>query len=94
MAAVVLYNNVNGTAVGSRLDTNYAQNPAFISLALPAAVPILAKLAAGEEAIATVKIDVLNELRNSENIIAQTKWGNPNKVVFVGAHLDSVPAVT
>ncbi|KAG8680962.1 Leucyl aminopeptidase yscIV, partial [Ceratobasidium sp. 395] len=41
---------------------------------------------------ATVKVDSLVKDVVSENIIAQTFWGNQSNVIHVGGHLDSVPA--
>ena len=35
--------------------------------------------------------DTLNEIRQTANVIAETPGGNPDKVVLVGSHLDSVP---
>jgi len=40
--------------------------------------------------IARVKVNRINETRTTENVIAETS-GDPNNVVVVGAHLDSVP---
>ena len=37
-----------------------------------------------------VRVDRINETRTTENIIAETATGDPNNVVVVGAHLDSV----
>lgn len=34
--------------------------------------------------------DVLRETRSVDNVIAESRWGNPNNVVMLGAHLDSV----
>ncbi len=34
--------------------------------------------------------DVLRELREVDNVIAETRWGNPDNVVMLGSHLDSV----
>lgn len=39
---------------------------------------------------ARVRVDRVNETRTSENVIAETSGGDPNNVVVVGAHLDSV----
>jgi Zn-dependent M28 family amino/carboxypeptidase len=41
---------------------------------------------------ARVKTEVLEQLGQSNNVIAETPTGDPNRVVVVGAHLDSVPA--
>jgi Zn-dependent M28 family amino/carboxypeptidase len=40
----------------------------------------------------TLKIDVINEQRASDNVFATTRGGDQNKILVVGSHLDSVPA--
>ncbi|KAJ6593893.1 hypothetical protein B0H19DRAFT_1092615 [Mycena capillaripes] len=40
----------------------------------------------------TINVQVDINTVASDNVIAQTKWGNPDKVIMFGAHLDSVPA--
>ena len=40
---------------------------------------------------ATVRIDRIEELRTTRNVIAESATGDANRVVVVGAHLDSVP---
>jgi Zn-dependent M28 family amino/carboxypeptidase len=37
-----------------------------------------------------IRIDRINETRTTHNVIAETPGGDPNRVVVVGAHLDSV----
>ncbi|MGH2841257.1 MAG: M28 family peptidase, partial [Solirubrobacteraceae bacterium] len=39
----------------------------------------------------TLRIDRVEEVRTTRNIVAETPGGDPNNVVVVGAHLDSVP---
>ncbi len=39
-----------------------------------------------------VKTDTTSEIRKTHNVIADSRWGDPNKVVQLGAHLDSVLA--
>ncbi|MBU2862877.1 M28 family metallopeptidase [Reinekea marina] len=34
--------------------------------------------------------DVLREVRSVDNVIAETRWGDPDNIVMLGAHLDSV----
>jgi Zn-dependent M28 family amino/carboxypeptidase len=41
--------------------------------------------------VASVRIDRVNEVRDTKNVIAETPGGDPNSVLVVGAHLDSVP---
>ena len=48
------------------------------------------RLAAGEEVTATLLVDSISETRETRNIISETKQGDPNNVVMLGAHLDSV----
>ncbi|MBY7782183.1 M20/M25/M40 family metallo-hydrolase [Vibrio fluvialis] len=40
---------------------------------------------------AVLNIDVKDEMVVTQNVIAETRGGNPNNVVMLGAHLDSVP---
>ena len=40
---------------------------------------------------ARVRVDRVNETRVTYNVLAETPTGDPNNVVVVGAHLDSVP---
>jgi Zn-dependent M28 family amino/carboxypeptidase len=39
----------------------------------------------------TIRIDRVEEMRTTHNVIAETPGGDPDRVVVVGAHLDSVP---
>ncbi len=41
--------------------------------------------------VATIRIDRVEEIRTTHNVIAETASGDPDRVVVVGAHLDSVP---
>ena len=41
--------------------------------------------------VATVRVDRVEEVRTTRNVIAETPGGDPGNVVVVGAHLDSVP---
>ena len=40
---------------------------------------------------ARVRVDRVNETRTTYNVLAETPTGNPDNVIMVGAHLDSVP---
>jgi Zn-dependent M28 family amino/carboxypeptidase len=51
-----------------------------------------ARLVAGEELSVRLYIDALFEERETWNIIAETKEGDPDNVIMLGAHLDSVQA--
>ena len=41
--------------------------------------------------VVTIRIDRVEEVRTTHNVIAETPGGDPNRVVVAGAHLDSVP---
>ena len=43
------------------------------------------------DSTARVKVERVNETRTTYNVIAETRGGDPDNVVLVGAHLDSVP---
>lgn len=49
-----------------------------------------ARLAAGEDVSVTLLVDAVSETRETWNVIVETKQGDPNKVIMLGAHLDSV----
>jgi Iap family predicted aminopeptidase len=51
-----------------------------------------ARLVAGETLSVRLVVDGFLEIRETFNIISETKEGDPNNVIFVGAHLDSVQA--
>lgn len=92
--AVILYNQTPGTDYGSA--TLSAEN---IGLLVPVGVIPLEdgtawkeRLAAGETLEVTLLVDSIFETRESWNVIAETKEGDPNNVVMLGAHLDSVQA--
>ncbi|GAA4571794.1 M28 family metallopeptidase [Planotetraspora kaengkrachanensis] len=49
-------------------------------------------LASPAGTVVHLKTDTTSEIRTTYNVIADSKWGDPNKVVQFGAHLDSVLA--
>lgn len=92
VGGLIIHNNVAGGPVASRLGPNFEQNPPTLSISQAAAAPFIARLGAGEAITGTLNINVLNEQRHSDNVIATTRSGDQNKVLLIGAHLDSVPA--
>ncbi|KAL2161087.1 hypothetical protein VTH06DRAFT_8800 [Thermothelomyces fergusii] len=50
------------------------------------------RLADGEEVVVNLLVDSVTDTRETWNIIAETKQGDPDKVIMLGAHLDSVQA--
>ncbi|MEV7004917.1 M28 family metallopeptidase [Streptosporangium sp. NPDC051022] len=49
-------------------------------------------LASSAGTVVHLKTDTTSESRTTYNVIADSRWGDPNKVVMIGAHLDSVLA--
>ncbi|MBT2231415.1 M28 family peptidase [Nonomuraea sp. NEAU-A123] len=69
------------------------------NLGTPVSIPVVgASFAVGEElsspagTVVHLKTDTISELRTTDNVIADSMWGDSKKVVMSGAHLDSVPA--
>lgn len=52
---------------------------------------LFARITAGETVQGEIRISSFSESRVTYNVIAQTKAGDPNNVIFIGAHSDSVP---
>lgn len=89
-ASAVLVVNTDDTPTTSRLTPGPGLVPAAgISSSL--GKEILSKLASGRGVTATLDLQYLTESRVTHNVIAQTKDGDPNNVVMIGAHTDSVP---
>jgi Zn-dependent M28 family amino/carboxypeptidase len=87
-SGVIIYNNIAGLLLGT-LGAPVADLPSIgISQAL--GEQLLALIPGG----LTVHLaaDTFSEIRATRNVIAETPTGDPNRVIVVGAHLDSVPA--
>ncbi|WQF88264.1 Putative PA domain, peptidase M28, PA domain superfamily [Colletotrichum destructivum] len=89
---VILYNQVPGNEIIK--PTLGAEN---IGLLVPLGIITLetgeawsAALAAGDEVTVTLIVDSIFEERETWNVISETKEGDPDKVIMLGAHLDSV----
>ena len=86
-AGVVIYNNAAGALAGT-LGNAFTGNISVVGI----------EQALGEQLRATaglvlhLKTETLRTPNTSWNVLAETKGGNANNVVMVGAHLDSVAA--
>jgi aminopeptidase Y len=92
--AVILYNQNPGRNIGAA--TLGAEN---VGKLIPVGTITLedgrawkARLEKGEKMSVNLLVDAIFEVRESWNVIAETKEGDPNNVIFLGAHLDSVQA--
>lgn len=87
--AVIVYNNVPGTINGT-LSTPQSHSAPVIGTSQAIGQEWVALLSSGP-VTARVKVDRLNETRTTYNVLAETPGGDPDNVVVVGAHIDSVP---
>ncbi|RPB24934.1 hypothetical protein L211DRAFT_783861 [Terfezia boudieri ATCC MYA-4762] len=89
-AAVVVYNSVLGTV----LDGRVLDVPNLVptgAMGMHAGLGLVKRINRGEILIGEMNIDSFSEMRNTVNVIAETKTGNKSNVIMVGAHSDSVP---
>ncbi|KAI5859239.1 aminopeptidase Y [Durotheca rogersii] len=92
-AGVILYHNAPGAIPGATLGAaNIGLLPPVGTISLAVGEAWSARLAAGEELVVRLYVDAVYESRETYNIIAETKEGDPNNVIILGAHLDSVQA--
>lgn len=92
--AVILYNQNPGTSYGSATlsASNYGQLVPVGVVPLEVGTAWKQRLAGGESLTVTLLVDSVFEQRECWNVFAETKEGDPDSVVMLGAHLDSVQA--
>lgn len=91
--AVILYNDVPGEPIPSTLTSaQYDRMVAASIITQDIGQTWVSRLAAGEELTVTFLVDVTSDVRETYNIISETKVGDPNNIIVLGAHLDSVQA--
>ena len=89
-SAILVYNNVAGVVNGTLGATGLSQIPALgITQAL--GQELRAQIAS-QSTVMRVRTDTGSERLTTRNVFAETALGNPDNVVMVGAHLDSVTA--
>ncbi|NOH02355.1 MAG: M28 family peptidase [Chloroflexi bacterium] len=84
---VVIYNNIAGNLNGTLGDT-FALNIGVTGVT----AAVGAQLAATPGLVLRLKTDTLREPLTTQNVLAESTYGDPNNVVMAGAHLDSVSA--
>lgn len=87
--AMVLWNNAATPFTGGTLGEDLEGVVPTTGIDQAAGQALVAELAQGP-VTATVDINVLVEQRRSWNVIAETKGGRADNVVFLGGHLDGV----
>jgi Zn-dependent M28 family amino/carboxypeptidase len=91
-AAVIIYASDTANVTGGTLSN---LNPDYVStgyINLADAQPLVARLQAGEPVTAYFQQTQIVETRITQNVFTETKDGDPNNVIMLGAHLDSVQA--
>nr|WP_206314560.1 M20/M25/M40 family metallo-hydrolase [Streptomyces coryli] len=84
----VIYNNVEGTLSGTLSDPAAAKIPTG-GISMAAGEALAAQVAAGPVQV-TMDVRQLLEERETTNVLAETRGGDADKTVMLGAHLDSV----
>ena len=87
--AVLVYNNAPGVLNGTLAPPLYDRPVLGLTQAL--GEPLVAQMASGPVTV-RVKTDTGSAPLETYNVLAETEGGDPNNVVMVGAHLDSVTA--
>ncbi|RYP49734.1 hypothetical protein DL768_004603 [Monosporascus sp. mg162] len=91
--AVILYNNVEGRPIQATLGAeSIGQVVPVGTIRQEVGEAWKERLAAGEEVVVNLTVDAVFEERETWNVFAETKEGDPDNVVVLGAHLDSVQA--
>jgi Zn-dependent M28 family amino/carboxypeptidase len=86
--AAVIVNNAPGPIAGTLSSPENATIPT-VGVSPELGDPVIADAAAGPTTV-FLNIETIQEDSVSYNVLAETRRGNPNNVVVVGAHLDSV----
>ncbi|ROT42193.1 aminopeptidase Y [Sodiomyces alkalinus F11] len=91
---VILYNNSPGNAITAATlgRENIGLLPPVGTIPLEVGTAWSARLRGGEELVVKLYVDAVFEDRETWNIISETKEGDPDNVIVLGAHLDSVQA--
>ena len=87
-AAVLVVNNADGPLSDGTLGDGATGTVPTAGLSRADGDPLFARAGAPVSLVLNTTV----EQQRSRNVIAQTSTGSPDKVVFAGAHLDSVPA--
>lgn len=90
---VTLFHNTNETPNAASLGAENIGLLAPVGLvSLAVGEAWLARISVNETLTVSLLVDSISEPRTSWNIFAETLEGDPNNVIMLGAHLDSVQA--
>jgi aminopeptidase Y len=90
---VILWNQASGIPTAATLGAEHlGLIPPVGVIQMEVGLAWKARLAAGEDLVVNLLVDSIHDVRTSWNVFAETKEGDPNNVIMLGAHLDSVQA--
>ncbi|PWZ01230.1 Zn-dependent exopeptidase [Testicularia cyperi] len=93
--AALIFNNVEGSIAGTLGSTGPRAEGPYVPVAgltQAEGQAIASNIAAGKKVTADMLLKGVIEQRLTHNVIAETKGGKKDQVIFVGAHSDSVAA--
>ena len=93
-AGAIIYNNAPESIAGGTLGSPSREVGPYVpvgSISGADGERLVADIAAGNTIASTLKVDAVTEDRYTSNVIATTKIGDRNNIVFAGGHTDSVP---
>jgi carboxypeptidase Q len=92
-AATIVYNNVAGSMAGTLGAAHSDKGPysAIVGISLADGQKLISLAEAGSATV-DLWVNSQQENRTTYNVVAQTKGGDPNNVVALGGHTDSVEA--
>jgi carboxypeptidase Q len=90
----VIYNNIKGNLVGTLGSSSRHEGPYPPTVGITQATgqALVDAITGGAELVGDLSVDAILENRTTYNVIAQTKGGNQDSVLALGAHSDSVEA--
>ncbi|KAJ2920654.1 hypothetical protein H1R20_g16439, partial [Candolleomyces eurysporus] len=93
-AGAIIYNNAPESIAGGTLGSPSREAGPYVPVGSISGADgdrLVADIAAGNTIAGTLKVNAVTEDRYTSNVIATTKIGDKNNIVFAGGHTDSVP---
>jgi aminopeptidase Y len=90
--AAIIYNNEEGANIPGTLGTPLGHEVATVGISKGHGESLVKRVQAGEHINASVCVDSEIILIDTQNVVAETKSGDKENIVMLGAHSDSVGA--
>ena len=88
-SAVIIFNDTSGIYFAALATTPTFKTTPIVFASLEVGNELKAEINTGELPQVHIKFDEVKTFKYSQNIIAESNFGDPNHVVMIGAHLDS-----